>query len=94
MQLLQQIENHLFPLLREGSVRAASTLLKISDQRSKLLGLYQKNLPLLECVAQLLGEGMMSVDQALIVEQGVLELMNKIEEYASESTRRVEENTN
>ncbi len=91
LHFLEEIQNHLLPLLHEGSIRAAAALLKISDQRSKLLGLYQKNLPLLEAVSQLLGEGVMTVDQAVIVEQGVMQLIDKLEEYASEN-RRLEEN--
>ena len=90
LHFLEEIQNHLLPLLHEGSIRAAAALLKISDQRSKLLGLYQKNLPLLEAVSQLLGEGVMTVDQAVIVEQGVLQLIDKLEEHASEN-RRLEE---
>lgn len=92
LHLLEEMQNHLLPLLHEGSIRAAAALLKISDQRSKLLGLYQKNLPLLEAVSQLLHEGVMSVDQAVIVEQGVFQLIDKLEEYASEN-RKLEESS-
>jgi len=93
LHFLEEIQNHLLPLLHEGSIRAAAALLKISDQRSKLLGLYQKNLPLLEAVSQLLGEGVMTVDQAIIVEEGVLQLIDQLETYASKN-RRLEENGN
>ena len=60
LSLLEKIEASMLPLLEEGSIRAAIVLLKLSERRSQLLGLNQKNYQILQAAEFLLGENVIS----------------------------------
>ena len=74
LDLLAEIEQAMLPLLREGSVRAAAVLLKLSERRSKLLALDQKVYQLLESVEFLVNENVIHPSRLEILAEGMSQL--------------------
>ena len=76
--LLDEVEFNILPQVQDGSIRAGMLIVKVSERRSKLLGLDQKSINLLEAVNLLLRENVMSERQALIVNTGVSRLYDEL----------------
>ena len=78
LSLLDEVEFNILPQVQDGSIRAGMLIVKVSERRSKLLGLDQKSINLLEAVNLLLRENVMSERQALIVNSGVSRLYDEL----------------
>ncbi len=72
LDLLEKIELNLLPeLLEVGNIRVASILLKLSERRSKLLGLELQNYGVLQAFEVLVMERCADPSQMLIVRNGL-----------------------
>lgn len=74
LSLLENIESAMLPQLREGSIRAALVLLKVSERRSRLLALDQKNYQVLEAVEFLAAENVIPPQKIEILTAGLQKL--------------------
>lgn len=74
LSLLESIQRAMMPQLEEGSVRAAIVLLKLSESRSKLLGLNQKNYLVLEAAEFLFSENVIPPQRIETLRQGLQQL--------------------
>lgn len=74
LSLLENIESAMLPQLREGSIRAAIVLLKLSERRSRLLALDQKNYQILEAAEFLATENVIPPQRIQILTAGLQRL--------------------
>lgn len=94
VNLLDNLEQKLLTQIESDGCgyRVVSLLIKISERRSKLLGLEIRNLSTLDAVEKLLQEDILSVGQASVVFHGVesIERNLKIIETQKELTGEIE----
>lgn len=78
IDLLSKIELNLLPQLLEGSLRAASVLLKLSERRSKLLGLDLPSWEILQAFEILILEKCADPHQIALVANGLDEIIKEL----------------
>lgn len=62
LEFLYEIQNAILPHLKEGSVRAANVLLKLSERRSKLLALDVRQMSEYEAIVRLIEGNILPVE--------------------------------
>lgn len=90
IDLLSKIELNLLPQLLEGSLRAASVLLKLSERRSKLLGLELASWEILQAFEILVLEKCADPHQIALVANGLDEITKQLKS-SMDVTRAIEE---
>lgn len=90
IDLLSKIELNLLPQLLEGSLRAASVLLKLSERRSKLLGLDLPSWEILQAFEILILEKCADPHQIALVANGLDEITKQLKS-SMDVTRAIEE---
>lgn len=91
IDLLSKIELNLLPqLLEGGGVRVASVLLKLSERRSKLLGLELPNWEILQAFETLVLENCADPHQIALVANGLDEITKQLKS-SMDVTRAIEE---
>ncbi len=90
IDLLSKIELNLLPQLLEGSLRAASVLLKLSERRSKLLGLELPSWEILQAFEILVLEKCADPHQIALVANGLDEITKQLKS-SMDVTRAIEE---
>ncbi|MBD2560492.1 MULTISPECIES: helix-turn-helix domain-containing protein [Nostoc] len=91
IDLLSKIELNLLPqLLEGGGVRVASVLLKLSERRSKLLGLDLKPYDVLEAFQVLVSEQCADPFQMRVVSDGLDQIKKQLK-CVTDVTRAIEE---
>jgi transcriptional regulator with XRE-family HTH domain len=78
IDLLSKIELNLLPQLLEGSLRAASVLLKLSERRSKLLGLDLPSWEILQAFEILILEKCADPHQIAVVVNGLDQITKEL----------------
>lgn len=78
VSLLDRLEESLLDVALEGSSRAALVVIKISERRSKLLGLDRRTPEILDAVNTLMKENILPIKAAEIVHQGINKLWNDL----------------
>ena len=74
VNLLDKLEESMLDVALEGSSRAALVIIKISERRSKLLGLDRRTPEILDALNVLLKENILSIKTAEIVNKGINKL--------------------
>ena len=90
VDLLEKIELNLLTELEGGGVRVASALLKLSERRSRLLGLEIKNYDILEAFEILVMEQCADPQQMAIISHG-LDAITKQLKFSMDVTRAIED---
>jgi transcriptional regulator with XRE-family HTH domain len=74
VNLLDKLEESMLDVALEGSSRAALVVIKISERRSKILGLDRRTPAVLDALNVLLKENILSIKTAEIVNKGINKL--------------------
>jgi transcriptional regulator with XRE-family HTH domain len=78
VNLLDKLEESMLDVALEGSSRAALVVIKISERRSKILGLDRRTPAVLDALNVLLKENILSIKTAEIVNKGINKLWDDL----------------
>ena len=78
VNLLDRLEESMLDVALEGSSRAALVVIKISERRSKILGLERRTPAVLDALNILLKENILSIKTAKIVHEGINKLWDDL----------------
>jgi hypothetical protein len=78
VDLLETIQSNLLPQLEGGGVRVAATLLKVSERRSRLLGLDLPNWDILQAFETLVLEKCADPHQIALISNGLDEITKQL----------------
>jgi transcriptional regulator with XRE-family HTH domain len=78
INLLDKLEESMLDVALEGSSRAALVVIKISERRSKILGLDRRTPEVLDALNILLKENILPLTTAKIVNEGINKLWNDL----------------